>query len=337
MDVPPREHSRSSLLMRKLIDMLTTLVAPEIYLGISVRNFFDARALAKFLDEKGCRGWTLTHTQFAFANGFDICPPGGEPSLCPPDRLKVLIGDGRIEGPPISEDELKSRGSSDSILKSVAILQIIGFAVQILFQAGGHYQITAIEIMTAGFVLCSTLAYGFDWHRPQNVEYPVFLQSKDVARASGDNEQVANGVILANEEERTGFSPAVHKVECRRTSLDDDDIREAAATNAPIAFMFLSAIGFGIIHCLAWNSPFSSSKERLAWRVCSVATTALPVPMVYQVFLDRIFAGIVFCFLLFLYVIARLTIIILAFTSLRALPANAYETVNWTNYVPHFA
>ena len=38
-----------------------------------------------------------------------------------------------------------------------------------------------------------------------------------------------------------------------------------------------------------------------------------------------------------LYVIGRITIIVLAFMSLRALPADAFQTVDWNNYIPHFA
>lgn len=317
--------------------MLSTLIAPEYYLGISVDNFWSARALAKLLIERGCRGWTLTHTQFALAKGFHICSPGGKPSLRSLHRLKLLIGDGRIDDPPISEDELKSRGSSDSMLKFVAILQIIWFAVQTLVRAVGRHQITAVEIMTVGYVSCSTLICGFYWHRPQNVEYPVVLQLKDVAQATGDNEQDANDGISAKEQDRTRLSPAVHKVDGRGMSLNDHIIPQAAVRHAGVPFMYSFAIAFGIIHCLAWNSPFPSSKERLAWRVCSVASTALPVPMVYRGFPDGDLADALVLFWMFFYAVVRLTLIILALMSLRALPANVYETENWTNYVPHFA
>ena len=40
-------------------------------------------------------------------------------------------------------------------------------------------------------------------------------------------------------------------------------------------------------------------------------------------------------FFIGLYVIGRITLIILAFTALRALPADVYQTIDWTNYLPH--
>ena len=37
------------------------------------------------------------------------------------------------------------------------------------------------------------------------------------------------------------------------------------------------------------------------------------------------------------YVIGRITIMVLAFMTLRSLPADTYLTTNWNNYLPHFA
>jgi hypothetical protein len=35
------------------------------------------------------------------------------------------------------------------------------------------------------------------------------------------------------------------------------------------------------------------------------------------------------------YVVARITLLVLAFTSLRSLPPEAYQTVRWTTFIPH--
>ena len=36
-----------------------------------------------------------------------------------------------------------------------------------------------------------------------------------------------------------------------------------------------------------------------------------------------------------LYIVAQAVTVVLAFTSLRALPPTAYETVHWTTFIPH--
>lgn len=320
LDVPKPGHNWQYVEGRKILSMFVALIAPELFLGKSVQSFYCARAWIKFLRENGYSGWTLAHAEFVDAKGFYIDTLEGKTSLCSSDELQNLIVAGRMDGPPISEDELKSRGKSDSMIKLVAILQIIWFAVQTLVRAIGHRHITAIEIMTVAFVFCSTFTYGFCWHRPQNVEHPIVLQIKDVAVADGHMSKV--------------IRPSLHQ-----------SLLEDKATNAGFTLMFLFATAFGAIHCLAWNSPFPSPEERLAWRVCSVASTALPVltnltmlPMMinWNAYVPETHSYWLHYPLLVLYFIARIIIIVLAFMSLRALPGDAYETVNWNNYVPHF-
>lgn len=335
LNVPTPGHSRGYLQFRKIAWVFLALVAPEYLLVTSADHLYESLALIRAWREKGDQRWTLTHAQFACAYGFYTSTSEEKISVCYPSKLKEHIRAGQIDGPPISEDELKSRGVSDSMIKVVAILQIIWFALQTLFRAIGHYEITAIEIMTVAFVVCSIFTYGLYWNQPQNVEYPVILPIRDVAVADDENEPEEDTILAANEEERSGLSPALHKPQRIRSGLYDLFPQSARDT------LFVAyAIGFGAIHCLAWNSPFPSPKERLAWRICSVASTALPMQLIVEPTINPWRSGWFSFFLLFfgllLYIVARITIIVLAFMSLRALPVDAYQTVNWTNYIPHF-
>ena len=105
---------------------------------------------------------------------------------------------------------------------------------------------------------------------------------------------------------------------------------------------------FGAIHCAGWHSPFPSHAEMVIWRVCAVMITALPTPWIWllRLYLEvrsyRVPRHIgklrnVIIFLGGLYVVARVMLIVLAFTTLRALPAETYETVEWTRYLPNFS
>ena len=121
----------------------------------------------------------------------------------------------------------------------------------------------------------------------------------------------------------------------------------------PLTLFEVFACGFGAIHCLGWNSPFPTAKERLAWRICSVSTTALPLvlpPMIpIAMLIDRlttsakaddvldIAMGVLASGIAICYVLGRITLIVLAFMALRALPADTYQTVDWNQYIPHFA
>lgn len=357
LDVPEK-HGRWYLIFRKMGFMLVAATAPEIVLYDSANNFFEARDLLKYLRNRGFRGWTLTHTQFANSQGFWTRTPQGEESICKPDRLRTLIEDRDIDGPPISEEELKSRGKGDWVIKLIAVVQIIWFVVQTLFRAIEHYQTTALEIMTVAFVFCSVFIYGFCLNQPQDVEYPVFIDISDAALAKDGNALAATPTTPARDETvpKQKSERSIHAAEEGAEPTRQGGIGRPSqyvpgwAANVVPSFLFgLFASGFGALHCLAWNSPFPTSKEQLAWRICSATTTAMPAALLLLLkvidMLDNSNSDEFLVILVFLvsfaiiaaYVIGRITIIVLAFISLRALPADAFRTVSWNDYIPHFA
>ena len=351
----PKKHGQLHLFFRKLGWMLIAATAPELVLYNAADNFFDARDLLKHLRNRGHKKWTLVHTQFAFANGFWTRMPNGVTAKCKPDRLRTLIENGDIQGPPLSKDELKSRGKGDWVIKLIAIVQIIWFVIQTLVRAIQHYQTTALEIMTVAFVFCSVFIYGFSLNHPQDVEYPVFIEVSAAALLTDGN--AADTKTLATDE--TNAKPKSDRLSHAEEGGETAPaLRQGAkavsqyapgwaASTVPVLLFGLFACGFGAIHCLAWNSPFPTSREQLAWRICSAATTALPASAALLTVVAILFdndgdgaVAMVGIFLLFLsalsYILGRITIIVLAFMSLRALPLDALRTVDWNNYIPHF-
>lgn len=120
-----------------------------------------------------------------------------------------------------------------------------------------------------------------------------------------------------------------------------------------IADIFASIITvlFGAVHCFAWHFYFPSGSEQLLWRIAAVLTTALPIGLI-AIFVtillhfdhllpngwfDKIGTtlGDVIIVIVPIYLIGRIILLVLAFTSLRSLPAAAYETVRWTTFIPH--
>jgi hypothetical protein len=106
---------------------------------------------------------------------------------------------------------------------------------------------------------------------------------------------------------------------------------------------------FGAVHCFAWSYDFPSGTERLLWRVASLITTALPIvwTAVYSLSLmddleDRggkrirykAISGIS-AIVVPVYLIGRAMLLVIAVTSLRSLPYDAYKTVRWITFIPH--
>ena len=361
LDVPKR-HGRWYLSFRKLGWMLIAATAPEFFVYKAARNFFEAKDLLKHLHSQGYQEWTLVHIQFAYAKGFQTRTPLGDESKCKPDDLRTLIQDGWINGPFIIEDELRSRGKSDWVIKLIAMVQIIWFVIQTLVRAIQHYQTTPLEIMTVAFVACSVFIYGFSLNQPQDIEYPVFLEVSAAALArvgtasTTDTETSATGDTKQHQES----DRSVHAKEIdvtRSSAVLEQRSRVAAAShyvpglaanNLPVLLLAFFGCGFGALHCLAWNSPFPTSKEQLVWRICSATMTALPLlvfllmePLLWikgrSSIHVRTYRACSVALTSLMYVIGRITIIVLAFTSLRALPADAFRTIDWNSYIPHFA
>jgi hypothetical protein len=94
---------------------------------------------------------------------------------------------------------------------------------------------------------------------------------------------------------------------------------------------------FSALHCLAWNFYFPSTPERWIWRVASICagvSSFLILPLVYfdarfdidSVVLDRLLSVGIFI---------KLTLLVETFVALRRMPVGVYETVHWTNFLPH--
>ena len=298
--------------------MLVAILAPEIILTFAIDTYLDARHYLPYMRSFGADGWTITHMQFAGNEGFH--DPLTNKRVKNARELAELARIGRVREPPILAEELYSRGKSDGFIKAIALVQILWFGLQTIFRAASPaYTTTALEISTVAFVFCSLMTYAFYWNLPQDIEYPVPLDIEDEPSTTTQNRS--------------------------RAMKDRADLAQS------IVIALLCAL-FGALHCLAWNLPFPTPQERLAWRVCAVATTVLgplfilgiyskderkPLDVMILRQLGKLFKRYNDFVLLFsfCYAVARITNIVLAFTALRALPDNVYQTTNWNNYLPH--
>ena len=113
-----------------------------------------------------------------------------------------------------------------------------------------------------------------------------------------------------------------------------------------VSGMILVTIVFGGIHCIAWSFAFPSPTEQLLWRISSIAITGIPL-LVAGIFFwftavqrrynnpIRTILQITLFLLIFFYPISRILLLVLSLTTLRSLPPSAYQTVQWTTFIPH--
>jgi hypothetical protein len=102
------------------------------------------------------------------------------------------------------------------------------------------------------------------------------------------------------------------------------------------------AIVFGAVHCAAWNANFPSVAEKWLWRSSSLVITVIPALMGIvqmrgpQGFPKSKLVEVSFMGTMLVYVVSRLLLIVLPFTTLRRIPAGALSDVDWSSDIPHF-
>ena len=113
-------------------------------------------------------------------------------------------------------------------------------------------------------------------------------------------------------------------------------------------FAVCVSILFGAIHCIAWSFHFTTLQEQWAWRISAILVLGLPIPYLSIGLLSErltakgtqnkillIWMGCIVLVILFLYIIARIVLLILPLIALRSLPPGAYVQLNWVSFIPH--
>ena len=258
-----------------------------------------------------------------------------------------------------TEAEIKDKGKSDWLAKSLVLLQTSWFVMQCIARAIEHLPVTHLEIVTLAYAAMNFVIYIFWWNKPLNVNRPirVFRKSGPEDTQTQVTEPISEGRKLTWDTFIEGLGTILGFIAGGQDSgvnlSREDRVPRFWANNtdnddATIADMIVLVVGvcFGAIHCIAWVFSFPTHMELLMWRISSVAITAVPIyiplMLLLAVWLDSMNFGYTTIAVLtsilpagILYIIARAVTLVLAFTSLRDLPQGAYETVYWTTFIPH--
>ncbi|KAJ6468374.1 hypothetical protein C8R45DRAFT_468299 [Mycena sanguinolenta] len=353
-NVPPPNQSKLAPFWRRLGLMLVAVIAPEFMAGFAARQFLDARWFAK-----GCNV-SMTHG-FFFAMGGFVSQDGHHPITTPEQLRSQPEYMAAIQSIEVEDIEDKSKG--DSMSKGVALLQGLWFIAQCLARVHQHLPLTQLEVATLAFQFVSVFIWVLWWYKPLDVQQPIPLGPEPLDVEQPVFVGPARSVSLAG-----WFMAGVVQPLFLGLSLTFDP---STSTSVPvlwstrgledkfdarfISFIFLEClIGtiFGIIHCAAWHAYFPSNDEMMLWRASSLVVILSPlvatvksifvslyhIPPKYPIVKGVLVAigNVVTWIQILAYVVARIILCALAFTTLRALPPNAFVDVNWTTYIPHF-
>ena len=252
-----------------------------------------------------------------------------------------------------TEAEIKDKGKSDWLAKSLVLLQTSWFVMQCIARAIEHLPITHLEIVTIAYAAMNFVIYVLWWNKPLNVNRPIRVFRKLERSATQLQQRVDREPVpkeLTWEEIGNGLLTIVNFI----VGFQDGNVDLSREDRVPrfwadttdddhvTADLLMLGIGvcFGAIHCIAWIFSFPTHMELLIWRISSIAIAAVPIFIFLVTLLAATLDNVHLASALILpagilYILARAVTLVLAFTSLRDLPPGAYETVHWTTLIPH--
>jgi hypothetical protein len=105
------------------------------------------------------------------------------------------------------------------------------------------------------------------------------------------------------------------------------------------------AMTFASVHYAAWTSPFPTKAERIIWRVCCLVMIGVPCWLAVTFGLVNLFHRSLYRYRFrirdsvratrYVYIMARLGMLVGMFVSLRSLSPAVFQTVRWITFLPH--
>jgi hypothetical protein len=220
-----------------------------------------------------------------------------------------LVTKGDIPKLTITEPDITDKSKSDWLSKSIACVQVLWLALQLIARGVQHLPATPLEFFTLGIVVCTLCTYAAFWYAPQDIKQPVFILT---------------GKTLG-EFFTQSFSPRSHTPfwnpvrPCPSAGIEELGI---------VILVGIVTSLFGACHVIAWDFPFPSFVEKLLWRVSSLVCIVLPMVLLLLGTRQESSAwdwvisstGLV-------YILVRLFLLVEVFASFRSVPAGVYQTV----------
>lgn len=244
-------------------------------------------------------------------------------------------------GPPTS-GELGDKSKGDSLSKTIAVFQTLWFVIQCIARRADNLAITNLEIMTLAYTVITVAMYAAWWDKPLNVRCPVKVKgNRDRGRPRSFRWNHMIDYVTGDQDYWLDLSCEERVPTFWSSCTSEDEIPlQADIISLSVAMLF------GAVHCAAWSYAFPSLAEKQMWRACAIAITAIPLPMAGMFVVLKPLDGFHWDLIHFLqsfimtlsgllYIIARIFLLVLSFTTLRNLPLSAYQTVQWTTWIPH--
>lgn len=167
LNIPHRDLSSGGRLFRKFQWMVIAILAPEyITLTALVQRSSTVIALAET--------WPLEDRSravvfYALMGGFELRFDDETFHRLTYSEFRGLVRAEFVDVPIISAGEVDDKSKGTWFTKSLALLQIGWFVIQLLGRVAQHLETTPLELLTLGVVACTIISYICWWAKPLDV------------------------------------------------------------------------------------------------------------------------------------------------------------------------
>ncbi|KAI9795443.1 MAG: hypothetical protein M1833_007042 [Piccolia ochrophora] len=180
LDIPPRRFSAPRRIWQKARWMVAAILAPEYITFYAVVQREGVNWAMR--RPRWPWPWSRVHTFYAVMGGIELYF-SDDTSIRPSfDEFCRWTDCGLIEVPLLSTEEIEDKSKGNCFTKALALLQILWFATQLVTRAIQRLEVTPLELLTAGIVVCSLVTYIAWWEKPYDVDGPTRIQLGSKAR-----------------------------------------------------------------------------------------------------------------------------------------------------------
>ncbi|OJA10965.1 hypothetical protein AZE42_08484 [Rhizopogon vesiculosus] len=292
---------------------IAATVLPEISPSLEM----DSAEASARKSKDGYRKWAVTHGFFAWMGGFLLYVNDKPRAPLTPDELHGFVSDGSVDMPDIAEADILDRSKGDELSKSVAMLQLVWFVIQLIARWVQKLPVTLLEVDTLAVAALTCIAYSWWWKKPKDVGRPYIVRWKA---------------------ESPPTSLAYGKVNTKLVAGDDFSYFHYLAHSLFGLMGFEPMISPGAWHGVWRDTLFGLELFVSEAHRADIVACGFPWGIGHWKFLPSMegFVGVVIVISSVAYTAARLTLIVLTVMSFQSLPSGVYNTVAWTKFIPHF-
>ncbi|KAF9447774.1 hypothetical protein P691DRAFT_819538 [Macrolepiota fuliginosa MF-IS2] len=354
---------RERILAEKIYRFYNKRFLPDTEIGASTKHWTHKMK------------WTLAHGFLVLMDGFALHSDKGEyiDRIAPSTLFRRLETEEVTTLVTISQEEIEDKSKGDFFTKLVVAIQTTWFIVQCIGRTAAQLPLMELEVMTLAFAVLNIITYTLWWHKPQNIGVAVPISTPEPTLTGPPPVAIDNDGGGLRSDTPPAIPPTLY--DNRKTSQSRslsfpmdmacdvhsqfyclpepfhlDPLKELLVL---VSFFIVAAL-FGGVHLSAWSSSFPTSLEVYLWRSAAVCCTLIPLlvwfPLGLSLYpnIQHITGGAIQSLpssdynklvqlpsSFAVYLIARLVLITVAFSSLRSPSTAQLMDVVWSRFIPH--